>query len=103
MNLLTPSFVRSKLSNLPLSQQLASQTRPASIGLVLSQVRTVLDEYGGVSDEEEGRAESEILLTHLLEFGTTELFASLRAPFPAERRDDLLNALARRIRHEPMR
>ncbi len=100
---MTPSFVRSKLSNLPLSQQLASQTRPASIGLVLSQVRTVLDEYGGVSDEEEGRAESEILLTHLLEFGTTELFASLRAPFPAERRDDLLNALARRIRHEPMR
>jgi release factor glutamine methyltransferase len=98
-----PSFVRSKLSNSPLSQQQANQTRPASIGLVLSQVRAVLDEYGRVSDEEEGRAESEILLTHLLGFGTTELFSSLRAPFPVERREGLLNALARRIQHEPMR
>jgi release factor glutamine methyltransferase len=103
MNLSMPSFVRSKLSNSPLSQQQASTTRPASIGLILSQVRAVLYEYGGVSDEEEGRAESEILLKHLLVFGTTELFASLRLPFPPEQRDDLLNALARRIRHEPMR
>jgi release factor glutamine methyltransferase len=63
----------------------------------------VLYEYGGVSDEEEGRAESEILLRHLLGIGTTELFTSLRAPFPPERREDLLDALVRRIRHEPMR
>ena len=98
-----PSFGRSKLSNSPLSPQQADQTRPASIGLVLSQVRAVLNEYGGVSDEEEEKAESEILLTYLLGFGTTELFSSLRVPFPAERRDDLLNALVRRIRHEPMR
>lgn len=97
-----PSFVRSKLSNSPLLQQQANQARPASIGLVLSQVRAVLNENGGVSDEEEGRAESEILLTYLLGFDITELFSSLRAPFPAERRDDLLNALVRRIQHEPM-
>ena len=52
-----PSFVRSKLSNSPLLQQQANQARPASIGLVLSQVRAVLNEYGGVSDEGERRAE----------------------------------------------
>jgi release factor glutamine methyltransferase len=88
---------------LPLSQQQVSATRPASIGLVLSQVRGVLDEYGGVTDEQERRAESEILLKHLLGIGTTGLFASLRSPFPTESLDDLLNALVRRIRHEPMR
>jgi len=95
--------VRSKRSNSPLSQQQASPTRPASIGQVLFQVRTALFEYGAVSDEEEGRAEAEILLQHLLSVGTTELFASMRSPFPAEQRDALLAALVRRIRHEPLR
>ena len=95
-----PSFVRSKLSNLPLSQQQASETRPASIGLTLSQVRAVLDEYGGISEEEEGKAESEILLTHLLGFGTTELFTSLRAPFPPERlRRSAFQRLRQQVTH----
>jgi release factor glutamine methyltransferase len=56
-----------------------------------------------VSDDEEARAESEVLLEHVLSTDSTGLIASMTQPIWPEAADRLARLLERRLQREPLR
>ena len=79
-----------------------------TIGLALASVRASLLDSGAVSDGEEARAESEILLAHvlstdLLSINSAGLITSMTQPLPPEAAERLAGLLKRRLQREPLR
>ena len=79
-----------------------------TIGLALASVRASLLDSGAVSDGEEARAESEILLAHvlstdLLSINSAGLITSMTQPLPPEAGERLAGLLKRRLQREPLR
>ncbi len=79
-----------------------------TIGRALADVRASLLDSGVVSDDEEARAESEVLLAHvlstdLLSINSGGLIASMTQPIWPEAADRLARLLERRLQREPLR
>ncbi len=74
-----------------------------TIGLALVSVRASLLDSGAVSDGEEARAESEILLAHVLSINSGDLITSMTQPLPPEAAERLAGLLKRRLQREPLR
>lgn len=103
---------RSSSRRLRPPSSLGDQTANAeTIGRALADVRSRLLKSEAVSDTEEARAESEILLSHVLSpelaaiapGNPTGLLASLTLPMPPEAAGRLAGLLERRLQREPLR
>ena len=74
-----------------------------NIGQTMLGIGRALSEAGAVVEDEEIRAEAEIMVEHLLGLTPTQLIASLQQPFPETHRERLEAMLNRRLRREPLR
>ena len=74
-----------------------------TIGRALAHVRARLLDSGADSDDEEARAEADILLAHALSTDSTGQVTSMTQPLPSEAADRLAHLLKRRLQREPLR
>ncbi len=113
-----PSSVKSRRSNSRRSRPTGNPGNPGNlgnlvaegetIGRALAGVRTGLLDSGVVSDDEEARAEADILLAHVLSTDTLSidsggLVTSMTQPMPSEAAERLAGLLERRLQREPLR